>query len=199
MYLTKRQRQIFDFLKQYIQTYGHPPSLEEIGSNFGLASLATVHKHLLNLEEKGLIRRQRHRSRAIEITEWENGPAELPFLGYIAAGQPIEVFEVEDSISFPFTGSGGRRTYVLKVRGESMIDEHIQDGDYIIVEERNTAENGDTVVALLDKQQATLKKFFRRNGKIVLVPANPDVEEIVVEEDDLLIQGVVIGVMRKFK
>lgn len=199
MYLTRRQRQVLDYIEEFIREKRHSPSLEEIGRHFGLTSLATVHKHLSNLEEKGLIRRKRNRSRSIEITELENGPTELPFLGYIAAGEPIEVFDVEDSITLPTSVFNQRRTYVLRVKGSSMIDEHIQDGDYIIVEERSTAENGETVVALLDRERATLKKFYREGDKIRLVPANPEMEEILVDEADLLIQGVVIGVLRKFK
>ncbi len=198
MYLTRRQRQILNYIKEFIETQGYSPSLEEIGKAFGLTSLATVHKHLTNLEDKGLILREQHRSRAIEVVESEGAGGELPFLGYIAAGSPLEVFETEDSISFPVSRSSGRRTYTLKVRGDSMIDEHIQDGDYIIVEERETAENGDTVVALLNNEKATLKKYYRDNGSIRLVPANPDVQEIVVNEEDLIIQGVVVGIFRKF-
>jgi repressor LexA len=198
MYLTRRQRQILDYVKEFIDTQRHSPSLEEIGRHFGLTSLATVHKHLTNLEEKGLIRRGRNRSRSLEVTEDDGEPAELPFLGHIAAGRPLEVFEAEDSISLPTASRGGRRTYVLKVKGDSMIDEHIQDGDYIIVEERNTAENGETVVALLEKERATLKKYYRQGDKIRLVPANPQEVEILVDEEDLLIQGVVIGLLRKF-
>lgn len=199
MYLTRRQRQILDYIKEFIETQRHSPSLEEIGGHFGLTSLATVHKHLSNLEEKGLIRRRRNRGRSIEVTEWEGAPDELPFLGYIAAGEPIEVFESEESVSIPTANASLRRTYVLRVKGDSMIDEHIQDGDYVIVEDRDTADNGDTVVALLGRERATLKKFYRRGDKIRLVPANPEMEEIVVDEGDLLIQGVVIGILRKFK
>lgn len=199
MYLTRRQRQILDYIKEFIETQRHSPSLEEIGGHFGLTSLATVHKHLSNLEEKGLIRRRRNRGRSIEVTEWEGAPDELPFLGYIAAGEPIEVFESEESVSIPTANASLRRTYVLRVKGDSMIDEHIQDGDYVIVEDRSTADDGDTVVALLGRERATLKKFYRRGDKIRLVPANPEMEEIVVDEGDLLIQGVVIGILRKFK
>ena len=198
MYLTRRQRQILDYVKEFIHARRYSPSLEEIGSHFGLTSLATVHKHLTNLEEKGLIRRGRNRSRSLEVVGDEGGPSRLPFLGYIAAGRPLEVFETEEDINLPVGRSGARRTYVLRVRGDSMIDEHIQDGDYIIVEERNTAENGETVVALVEKERATLKKFYRQGDKIRLVPANPEEVEIVVDEEDLLIQGVVIGLMRKF-
>ena len=199
MYLTRRQRQILDYVKEFIHARRYSPSLEEIGSHFGLTSLATVHKHLTNLEEKGLIRRGRNRSRSLEVVGDEGGPSRLPFLGYIAAGRPLEVFETEEDINLPVGRSGARRTYVLRVRGDSMIDEHIQDGDYIIVEERNTAENGETVVALVEKERATLKKFYRQGDKIRLVPANPEEVEIVVDEEDLLIQGVVIGLLRRYR
>lgn len=199
MYLTRRQRQILDYINEFIATRRHSPSLQEIGKHFGLTSLATVHKHLSNLEEKGLIRRGRNRSRSIEVTEQEGASNQLPFLGFIAAGEPIEVFEVEDGVSLPAARSGVRRTYVLKVKGNSMIDEQIRDGDYIIVEERETAENGETVVALLDNERATLKKFYREGERVRLVPANPEMEEILVDEHDLQIQGVVIGIFRKFK
>lgn len=201
MHLTKRQKLIYDFIVSFIMENGYAPSIVEIGERFGLSSPATIHKHLTNLEAKGLIRRARNLSRAIELTE-QGRPAgssvEAPLLGQIAAGAPIETYPVEETISIPNDMLGRRRTYVLRVRGESMIEEQIRDGDYVIVDERSHAENGETVVALVDNESATLKKFYAENGNVRLQPANSSMEPIVVSADRVIIQGVVIGLLRKF-
>ena len=172
--LTKRQREIFDYLTDFIQQHGYAPSLEEIGKRFGLSSLATVHKHLTNLQEKGFIRRAWNRSRSVEVVPTKTGRAvELPLLGYVAAGSPIEAVVGSESIAVPEDLIGKRETYVLRVRGDSMIDEQIRDGDFVIVEDRKTAENGEMVIALLEGSDVTLKKFYRENGHVRLQPANP--------------------------
>ncbi len=201
MYLTKRQKFIYDYIVSFIKEQGYAPSIVEIGDHFGLSSPATIHKHLTNLEAKGLIRRQKNMSRAIELLPRQADGAssfEAPLLGYIAAGVPLETYPVEESISIPFDMIGRRRTYVLKVKGDSMIDESIQDGDYVIVEERDFADNGETVVALVNNENATLKKYYRENGYVRLQPANPSMEPIIVPADQLTIQGVVIGLLRKY-
>ncbi len=198
--LTKRQREILDFLGEFIQQHGYAPSLEEIGRRFSLSSLATVHKHLTNLQEKGFIRRSWNRSRSVELVPARVGgrALELPLLGYVAAGIPIEAIASNEAIAVPEDLVGKRDTYVLKVRGDSMIDEQIRDGDFVIVEDRKTAENGEMVIALLGGSDVTLKKFFRDNGRVRLQPANPAMLPILVMADQVQIQGVVVGVMRKY-
>jgi repressor LexA len=195
MYLTKRQRVIYEYLKEHIRSKGYAPSIVEIGKYFQLSSPATVHKHLINLEKKGLIKKQHNLSRAIEMVE---EPArEYPVLGYIAAGKPIEVIDQLESMAL-FPNAGDKDVFVLQVKGSSMIEDHIQDGDYVIIERRHVAQNGETVVALIDNDQATLKRFYRENGGVRLQPAHPDMKPILVREGDFSIQGVVIGVLRKF-
>lgn len=200
MYLTKRQRQILDFIKEFIEEKGYSPSLEEIGAGFGLTSPATVHKHVMNLIDKGLLRRGWNRSRSIEVLEGEEPEPvkELPLLGYIAAGSPLEAVLDQTTIALPWTEAGARKLYVLQVKGQSMIEDHIEDGDYVIVEERQTANNGETVVALLRDHEATLKRFYRENGHIRLQPANREMEPILVRESELRIQGIVVGILRKY-
>jgi repressor LexA len=198
--LTKRQREILDYLTDFIQQHGYAPSLEEVGRRFGLSSLATVHKHLTNLQDKGFIRRSWNRSRSVEVVPTRTGgrSVELPLLGYVAAGSPIEAVVGSESIAVPEDLVGKRETYVLRVRGDSMIDEQIRDGDYVIVEDRRTAENGEMVVALLEGSDVTLKKFYRENGHVRLQPANPAMAPLVVEAERVQVRGVVIGVMRRY-
>jgi len=198
--LTKRQREILDYLNDFIQQHGYAPSLEEVGKRFGLSSLATVHKHLTNLQQKGFIKRAWNRSRSVELmpTRMSSRAVELPLLGYVAAGAPIEAIVGSETIDVPESLAGKRDTYVLRVKGDSMIDEQIRDGDYVIVEDRKTAENGETVVALLGGSDVTLKKFYRENGQVRLQPANPAIQAIVVAAHLVQVQGVVIGVMRKY-
>jgi repressor LexA len=198
--LTKRQREILDYLDEFIQQHGYAPSLEEIGRRFGLSSLATVHKHLTNLQEKGFIRRAWNRSRSVELVPTRTGgrAVELPLLGYVAAGAPIEAVAGSETIAVPEDLVGKRDTYVLRVRGDSMIDEQIRDGDYVIVEDRKTATNGEMVIALVGGVEVTLKKFYRDNGRVRLQPANPALQPLVLAADQVQIQGVVVGVMRKY-
>jgi repressor LexA len=198
--LTKRQREILDYLNDFIQQHGYAPSLEEIGRRFGLSSLATVHKHLTNLQEKGFIRRAWNRSRSVELVPVKTSgrAVELPLLGFVAAGAPIEAIAGSETISVPEDLVGKKDTYVLRVRGDSMIDEQIRDGDYVIVEDRKLADNGEMVIALLRGSDVTLKKFYRENGHVRLQPANPHMQALVVPADDVQVQGVVIGVMRKY-
>jgi len=198
--LTKRQREILDYLNDFIERHGYAPSLEEIGRQFGLSSLATVHKHLTNLQEKGFIRRAWNRSRSVELIPTRGGgrAVELPLLGYVAAGMPIEAVAGTETIAVPEDFAGKKDTYVLRVRGDSMIDEQIRDGDFVIIEDRKIADNGETVVALLRGSDVTLKKFYRENGHVRLQPANPAMTPLVVAADDVQVQGVVIGVMRRY-
>jgi repressor LexA len=198
--LTKRQREILDYLNDFIQQHGYAPSLEEIGRRFGLSSLATVHKHLTNLQEKGFIRRSWNRSRSVEMVPTRTGSRalELPMLGYVAAGAPIEAVVDGETIAVPEDMVGKRDTYVLRVKGDSMIDEQIRDGDFVIVEDRRSADNGEMVIALINGAEATLKKFYREHSRIRLQPANPAMQPILVDPDQVQVQGVVVGVMRKY-
>ena len=198
--LTKRQREILDYLSEFIQQHGYAPSLEEIGRRFSLSSLATVHKHLTNLQEKGFIRRIWNRSRSVELVPTRAGgrAVELPLLGYVAAGAPIEAITGDENIAVPESLIGKRDSYVLRVKGDSMVDEQIRDGDFVIVEDRKSAANGEMVIALLRGFDVTLKKFYRENGRIRLQPANPAMQPIMVDADQVQVQGVVVGVMRKY-
>jgi repressor LexA len=200
--LTRRQREIFDFIAQHITAKGYAPSFEEIAHQFGFQSLATVHEHLTNLERKGFIRRTHNESRAIEVVppKGQTGATELPLLGLVAAGEPIEAISGDDTIAVPDELVPRRgRSYVLKVRGTSMIDEHISDGDYVIVQERNQADNGQMVVALVHGTGATVKKFYREpGGWIRLQPANPGMAPLRINERDVIVQGIVVGVIRKY-
>jgi repressor LexA len=197
MHLTKRQREIYEYLKEHIHSKGYAPSIVEIGKRFDLSSPATVHKHLSHLEEKGLIRKQHNLSRAIEVVEEPSLSQEYPVLGHIAAGKPIEVMDHREVVAL-LPDASDKDIFVLRVKGNSMIEDHIKDGDYVIVERRDVAENGETVVALIDNDRATLKRFYRENGRVRLQPAHPDMKPIIVREGDFAIQGVVVGVLRKF-
>lgn len=205
MFLTRRQREIYEFIREFIQAKGYAPSIAEIGQNFRLTSPATVHKHLQNLAQKGLIKRSWNRSRAIELvagadtvgSEAAAASGAIPLKGLIAAGSPLEAVEDNETIPLPWT-PGKSNLYALRVKGSSMIEDHIQEGDYVIVEQRETAQNGETVVALLNGESATLKRFYREPDHIRLQPANAAMEPIRVKEGSLRIQGVVVGVLRKY-
>jgi repressor LexA len=201
MHLTRRQKEILDFLTRHIEKRGYAPTIEEIGDHFGLSSLATVHKHLTNLQEKGLIKRAWNRSRALELvpSEIKVRAVELPLLGKVAAGTPIEAVEASETIFVPEDMVGRKETYVLQVKGDSMIDEQIRDGDFVIVENRKSARDGEMVIALLEGDRVTLKKLYREGGgRVRLQPANARMKPIYVDQDDLRVQGVVIGVLRKY-
>jgi repressor LexA len=201
MHLTRRQKEILDYLGRYIERRGYAPTIEEIGEHFGLSSLATVHKHLTNLQEKGLVKRAWNRSRALELvpTRVEVHAVELPLMGRVAAGAPIEAVQSTETIFVPEDMVGRSDTYVLQVKGDSMIDEQIRDGDYVIVEDRQSARDGEMVIALLGGENVTLKKLFReRDGRVRLQPANAEMQPLYVDPKTLKIQGVVIGVLRRY-
>jgi repressor LexA len=202
MSLTKRQREILTYLDSYSGERGYAPSFEEIAAQFNYNSLATVHEHLTNLERKGYIKRAYNESRGIEVLPSAETPRamSLPLLGTVAAGLPIEAIQMPESIGVPedFVRRGGNH-YVLRVRGNSMIDEQIRDGDFVIVNEKHSADNGEMVIALIDGTSATVKKFYReRDGRIRLQPANEAMNPIYVHENDISIQGIVVGVLRRF-
>ena len=215
MALTKRQRQIYDFIAKFVDKNGYSPSFEEIGEGMGLSSLATVHKHLTNLEKKGLLKRDYNRSRSIDViperrakaqaqavakmTEkaFANAGLSLPLLGRIAAGRPVETLQQPESISLnDITRS--KDVFVLQVTGDSMQDEHIVDGDYVMVENIKVARNGEIVVALVDGSDTTLKRFYKEGDKIRLQPSNTAMAPIMLPAHSVQIQGRVIGVLRKY-
>lgn len=202
MALTRRQREIYDYVKAFVAEEGYSPSLEEIGAHFGLRSVATVHKHVQHLVEKGLLRKAWNRSRSVEpVDEPETGSemVSLPLLGVVAAGMPIEAIEDNERIEIPpdMAGRPGER-FVLRVKGESMIEDMIADGDLVIVESRNEARNGETVVAIVDGSDATLKRFFQKGDTIHLEPANSSMEPIVVPAQNVEIRGVLRGLLRSY-
>ncbi|TVR62419.1 MAG: transcriptional repressor LexA [Gemmatimonadales bacterium] len=202
MALTKRQKLILDFIEGYIEDHGYAPSFEEIAGAFGYTSLATVHEHVSNLERKGYIRKAFNQSRSIELVRRDAlpGAVELPLLGEVAAGQPIEAVPDTETVLVPpdLLRKKGEN-YVLRVVGNSMIDEQIRDGDYIIVNSRPTAEDGEMVVALVGGESATVKKLYReRDGRVRLQPANETLSPIFVDPDNLTVQGIVVGVIRRY-
>lgn len=200
--LYKRQKQLVDFIGQYIQSHGHSPTLQEIATSMNLLSLATVHEHIATLVRKGILKKYEGSVRGLEIVDPRynaDGPGlNLPILGYIAAGKPIEPFtdpNASYSVS-PNMVSGKKRSFVLQVRGDSMIEEAILDGDFVVVEEEQEAKNGDIVVALLENGLATLKRFFKETTRIRLEPANSTMSPIYAT--NVRIQGKVVGVIRRF-
>jgi len=200
MALTRRQREIYDFIREFVDAKGYSPSLEEIGEAFQLSSVATVHKHVQHLVEKGFLRKAWNRSRSVEPVDGAGSGVEaLPLLGVVAAGLPIEAIEDDEVLEVPRTLVPRRgKSFVLRVQGESMIDEQIRDGDYVVVESRPEARNGETVVALIRGEEATLKKFYRKGSRVRLEPANEHMSPIEVPAHDVEIRGVVCALLRQY-
>ncbi len=200
--LYRRQKQIIDFIGQYIQKFGTSPTLQEIADALGVSSLATVHEHLQSLVKKGVIRRFEGAVRGLELLDKEMGHAidgvELPILGFIAAGAPIQPMTDPNATIRVASAmlTGKKRSFVLQVRGDSMIEEGILDGDFVVIEEQNNAHDGDIVVALLDNGLATLKKFFREATRVRLEPANSSMKPIFAQ--NVTVQGKVVGLVRRF-
>jgi len=201
MAITARQRQVFEFINRYLEIHKQPPTIAEIGRQFKMSSPASVHNIIATLEREGLIRKIPNVSRGIEIVRQETGNEsyEIPLLGRVAAGQPIEAILSHETIAVPRDMAGRSRMYALRVRGDSMIEENIQDDDIIIVSAQQTAENGQVVVALIDGNYATVKKFYREPDFIRLEPANPQFKPIFIKTPERLqIQGIVRGLIRKY-
>ena len=202
MPVTAKQRRIFEFIRRYVESNQEPPTIAEIGRQFQMRSSASVHAVLTALEREGLIKRIPNVSRGIEIIQQKETGEEdndIPLLGTVAAGQPIEAILSHDTIAVPKDMQGHGRTFALRVRGESMIDENIQDGDIIIVSSQKTAENGQVVVALIDGNFATVKKFYREPEFIRLEPANPQFKPIFIKTPERIqIQGIVRGLIRRY-
>lgn len=201
--LYRRQKQIVQFISQYVAQNGCAPTLKEIGQALEVSSLATVHEHLQALIKKGVLKKYSGSIRGLELVgdagNQDLARVNLPILGFIAAGRPIEPY-TDPNASFsvsPAMISGKKRSFVLRVKGDSMIEDGILDGDYVVIEETQTAENGDIVVALLENGLATLKRFFREATRVRLEPANSSMSPIFAT--DVRIQGVCVGVIRKFK
>jgi repressor LexA len=201
MPVTARQRQVLEFISRYQETHNQPPTIAEIGKQFKMSSSASVHSILIALEREGLIKRIPNVSRGIELIEQEttNDSYEIPLLGTVAAGQPIEAILTHDTVAVPRDMVGQGRTFALRVRGDSMIEENIQDGDTIIVSAQRTAQNGQMVVALIDGNYATVKKFYREPDFIRLEPANPQFKPIFIKTPERIeIQGIVRGLIRRY-
>jgi len=207
MTLTKRQKEVLDYLVDFLNKHGYSPSFEEIARSLKLTSLATVHKHITTLEKKGFLRRGYNQSRSIEVLQLpkpvreqviERHLVELPLAGRIAAGRPLESVEEKETLSLGDFARGGN-SFVLQVKGNSMVEDHILDGDFIVVEQTQVANPGEIVVALIGGDEATLKRFYREpGGKVRLQPANAEMQPMIVPAADVKIQGRVIGVLRKY-
>jgi repressor LexA len=208
MAITRRQHEVYDFISRFVSENGYSPSYDEIREGLNLNSLATVHKHVANLEKKGLLTRDFNRSRSIDLVAPKgklkqsmavNTGLVLPVMGRIAAGRPIEAVEQRDGNTISLADFvRSKEVFVLEVRGDSMQDEHIVDGDYVLVERNKTAHNGEIVVALVDGADATLKRFYREGDKIRLQPSNANMQPIIVPAAAVELQGKVIGVLRKY-
>ena len=205
--LTRKQQEVFVIIENFTRSSGYPPSVREVTARMGLSSAAGVHKHIKALVTKGYLSKEDFLSRSLKILHPTRKPRhqsdliELPLAGYVAAGQPIEALEQnQETLPVPsaLLGRHPQRHFVLKVRGDSMIGDFIVDGDYVIVEKRENAENGEVVVALLEEREATLKRFYKENGQVRLQPANSNMAPIIVDAGALRIQGVVVGVWRRF-
>jgi repressor LexA len=209
MALTRRQKEVMDFLADFVDRNGYSPSYEEIASGLGLASLATVHKHVQALESKQYVKRSYNHSRSLEVGERfyaeektrrrHNAPeTTIPLMGRIAAGVPVEGIQNPASLQFSdFVGGGS--TFALEVRGESMIEDHICNGDFVLAEKTDKVKDGDIVVALVDGSEATLKRYYHQSdGRVRLQPANAGMAPIYVNPSNLEIQGRVLAVMRKY-
>ncbi len=203
MALTRRQREIYDFVCLFVEQKRYSPSLEEIGAHFGLSSVATVHKHVQHLVEKGYLKKAWNRSRSVEPVNVDSstgdGVVSLPLLGNVAAGVPIEAVEVPETFDVPVGLISSRgESFVLQVRGDSMIDDQICDGDFVVVESCSSANNGQTVVAMIRGEDVTLKRFYREGRQVRLQPANETMEPIHVPADEVEIRGVVSGLIRRY-
>jgi repressor LexA len=208
MALTKRQKEVLDVISTFVEQNGYSPSFEELASTLGLASLATVHKHILALESKSYVRRNYNQSRSIEVTEkyfnevrrYEGASRRdgVPLLGRIAAGSPVESFTEQEKLEFGDLASGDS-TFALQVRGESMIEDHICNGDYVVVEKTDRVRDGEIVVALVDGSETTLKRFYDEGEQIRLQPANSGMEPIRMPKKSVQVQGRVLAVLRKYR
>lgn len=195
--LTKKQKEIYDYIRYYIRKHDYAPSYREIGEHFGLSSVATVAGYIETLKDKGHLTAEENMARSLQLTpQWDNRTFAVPLLGTIAAGEPIEAIRTSETIDIP-ANMRGPSVFALKVRGESMLDDGIYDGDYVIIEPTSSPKNGDIVVSLIDRENATLKRFFKEKDHIRLQPANNNYKPIRVKK--VIIQGKVRGIIRRFE
>lgn len=200
MYLTKRQKEVLDFVREHVGGRGYAPTLQEIGEHFGLSSPATVYKHVEQLVRKGYLRKAAHQERGIQLVDPEPvRTVEVPVLGQVMAGRAIEAIVEPETINLPPELVGDKATYALRVRGNSLIDEHIRDRDLLVVEDRAQPVNGETVVALLHGERAAIRRFYRDGPLVRLQPSNPTIEPTIVSDAELRIHGVVIGLIRDYR
>ena len=199
MAITRRQKEVLDFIGGFVQRNGYSPSYEEIARGLKLSSLATVHKHINNLQNKGLLQRAHNRSRSIDVlpARSKTRSERLPLMGRIAAGLPVEAVATAESISLSDI-TGNREVFALQVRGDSMRDEHIIDGDFVLVESTQTARQGEIIVALVDGMETTLKRYYREGDRIRLQPSNAEMDPIYVPAAQMAIQGRVLGILRRY-
>ncbi len=197
--ITPKQKRVLEFIESHIRSEGYPPSQWEIAHEFDFSSLGTVQNYLVRLERAGYLSRNWNAKRGISLIKGEPGISELPLAGTVAAGKPIDAIETADTIEVPSSMAGSGENFVLRVKGDSMIEDGILDGDYVVVRKQSTAQNGQTVVALIDNE-ATVKHFIQREDAVELAAANPAVPSILVDGDqDLRIEGIVVGVIRHCK
>ena len=206
VYLTKRQREILDFITSFQSRRGYAPSLEEIAAHLGLSAVSTVHEHLVNLERKGLLRREGHRARAMEpvaadeaLEALRAGTLEVSIAGTVAAGEPIEAVEIPESLVIPSEIAGRGETFVLRVKGDSMMGDGILDGDLIVVEKRRRVENGAMAVVLLRGEEATVKRFYQEKSMVRLAASNPATADLVFPAAEVEVRGVVVGLLRRYR
>ncbi len=197
-YVTKRQREILDFIASFQSRRGYAPSLEEIAAHLGLSAVSTVHEHLVNLERKGLLRREDHRARAIEPLAGRE-VVEVPLVGTVAAGEPIEAVEIPESLAIPPEIAGRGETFVLRVKGDSMVGDGILDGDLIVVEKRRRVENGAMAVVLLRGEVATVKRLYQEGDAVRLVASNAAVADLAFPAAEVEVRGVVVGLLRRYR
>jgi repressor LexA len=197
-YLTKRQREILEFIRSFQAAKGYAPSIEEIAAHFKLSAVSTVHEHLMNMSRKGVLRRGWNRARSIEPLAGREA-REVPLVGTVAAGAPIEAVEVPENVALPSGLAGRGETFVLRVKGDSMVGDGILDGDLIIVEKQRRVENGALAVVLLRGGEATVKRFYHEGDTVKLRPSNPAMEDIVVPAAEVEVRGAVVGLVRRYR
>ena len=196
--LTRRQQAIYEYLRDHQSAWTQPPTLDELCTQLGLHSRGSLHKHVQALIRAGLVEAMGGKHRGIRLTQPEQASG-LPFLGKVAAGHPFQSFELPETLDVPEFLRGKGNCYVLQIKGDSMIEDGILDGDLVIIEQRDQARNNQIVVALIDGQETTLKRIQQSPGKVILYPANPDLEPMVYTPDQVQIQGVLVGQMRSYR
>lgn len=198
--LTRRQQEIYDYLRDHHERFDHPPTLDELCQSLGLSSRGSLHKHIQALVDVRLVEPMDKKQRGVRLVSGSRQNDHIvPFLGYIAAGKPIEAIENQEEVEIPTMLQGSGDTYVLQVKGDSMVEEGILDGDLVVIEHRRHARNGEIVVALVDGEEATLKRIEQRPDEVVLYPANSNMAAISYPPERVQIQGVLVGQMRSYR